>query len=144
MRGERLEFEAKDFGLAAIGVSRADALMEEASHVEQWLAQGCEGDMSYLTRNKEKRYDPRLLVEGTLSVVTVLDNYYPQQEIGSPNGYKIAKYAYGTDYHIVLKDKLRKLFHYIESQTGKIEGARVFVDSAPVLDRAWAVKCGLG
>ena len=85
-----------------------------------------------------------LLVGGTKSIVTVLYNYFPKQEIGSSIKYKIAKYAYGSDYHDVLKRKMRQLLARIETQTGKLEGVRIFVDSAPVLDRAWAVRCGLG
>jgi len=112
--------------------------------VEQWLEEGREGEMGYLTRNKEKRYDPRLLVEGTKSIVTVLYNYFPKQQISDGDKFKIAKYAYGADYHEVLKNKMRLLLERIESQTGKLENTRAFVDSAPVLDRAWAVRCGLG
>ena len=136
--------EAHQMGFDACGVARATALEEESAHVEQWLEGEREGEMGYLTRNKEKRYDPRLLVEGTKSVVTVLYNYFPKQQLGDGEHYKIAKYAYGADYHEVLKRKLRQLLERIESQTGKLEGVRVFVDSAPVLDRAWAVRCGLG
>lgn len=136
--------EAEQMGFDACGIARATTLEEESVHVEQWLKSECEGEMGYLTRNKEKRYDPRLLVEGTKSVVTVLYNYFPKQQIGDGNRYKIAKYAYGADYHEVLKRKLRQLLERIESQTGKLDGVRVFVDSAPVLDRAWAVRCGLG
>jgi epoxyqueuosine reductase len=83
-------------------------------------------------------------VEGTKSIVTVLYNYFPKQQIGDNGRYKIAKYAYGADYHDVLKRKMRQLLERIETQTGKLEGTRIFVDSAPVLDRAWAVRCGLG
>ena len=136
--------EAERIGFDACGIANATALKEESEHVEQWLDEGHEGEMGYLTRNKEKRYDPRLLVEGTKSIVTVLYNYYPKQEIGSSGKYKIAKYAYGADYHDVLKRKMRQLLERVETQTGKLEGVRVFVDSAPVLDRAWAVRCGLG
>ena len=136
--------EAHQMGFDACGIARATALEEESAHVEQWLEGEREGEMGYLTRNKEKRYDPRLLVEGTKSVVTVLYNYFPKQQLGDDKRYKIAKYAYGTDYHEVLKRKLRQLLEHIETQTGKLEGVRVFVDSAPVLDRAWAVRCGLG
>jgi epoxyqueuosine reductase len=131
-------------GFDACGIAQATALEEESAHVEQWLEDGHEGEMGYLTRNKEKRYDPRLLVEGTKSIVTVLYNYYPKQQLGDGEHYKIAKYAYGADYHEVLKHKMRQLLERIEAQTGKLEGTRVFVDSAPVLDRAWAVRCGLG
>ena len=136
--------EAEKLGFDACGIACATALDEESSHVEQWLAEEHEGEMAYLTRNKEKRYDPRLLVEGTKSIITVLYNYFPKQTIGDGEHFKIAKYAYGADYHDVLKNKMRQLLELIESQTGKLEGTRVFVDSAPVLDRAWAVRCGLG
>ena len=131
-------------GFDACGIASATVLESESALVEQWLDEGHEGEMSYLTRNKEKRYDPRLLVEGTKSIVTVLYNYYPKQQIGEGEHFKIAKYAYGADYHDVLKRKLRQLLERIETQTGKLDGVRVFVDSAPVLDRAWAVRCGLG
>ena len=136
--------EAQKMGFDACGIASATALEAESAHVEQWLDEGHEGEMGYLTRNKEKRYDPRLLVEGTKSIVTVLYNYFPKQSLGDGEHFKIAKYAYGADYHDVLKRKLRQLLEHIETQTGKMEGVRVFVDSAPVLDRAWAVRCGLG
>ena len=144
MTSEWVVEEAVKMGFDACGIAQATALEEESAHVEQWLEDGREGEMGYLTRNKEKRYDPRLLVEGTKSIVTVLYNYYPQQQIGDGEQYKIAKYAYGADYHEVLKRKMRQLLERIEAETGKLEGTRVFVDSAPVLDRAWAVRCGLG
>lgn len=136
--------KAEQMGFDACGIARATALEEESAHVEQWLEGEREGEMGYLTRNKEKRYDPRLLVEGTRSVVTVLYNYFPKQQIGDGEHFKIAKYAYGADYHDVLKRKLRQLLERIETETGKLDGVRVFTDSAPVLDRAWAVRCGLG
>jgi len=136
--------EAERLGFEACGIAQATALKEESMHVEQWLESGYEGEMGYLTRNKEKRYDPRLLVEGTKSIVTVLYNYFPKQTLGDSDRFKIAKYAYGADYHDVLKRKMRQLLERIEKQTGKLEGTRVFVDSAPVLDRAWAVRSGLG
>lgn len=136
--------EAERLGFDACGIAKAKALEEESAHVEQWLEDGHEGEMGYLTRNKEKRYDPRLLVEGTKSIITVLYNYFPEQQLGDGEHFKIAKYAYGADYHDVLKRKIRMLLERIEEQTGKLEGTRIFVDSAPVLDRAWAVRCGLG
>ena len=136
--------EAERLGFDACGIANATALEEESAHVEQWLEVGHEGEMGYLTRNKEKRYDPRLLVEGTKSIVTVLYNYFPKQPVGDGEHFKIAKYAYGADYHDVLKRKMRQLLERIETQMGKLEGTRIFVDSAPVLDRAWAVRCGLG
>lgn len=135
--------EAERIGFDACGISHATALEEESAHMEQWLNDNREGEMGYLARNKEKRYDPRLLAVGTKSIVTVLYNYFPNQTLGGEH-FKIAKYAYGTDYHDVLKHKMRQLLEHIETQSGKLEGVRVFVDSAPVLDRAWAVRCGLG
>lgn len=136
--------EAEQLGFDACGIANATVLEEESVHVEQWLEKGHEGEMSYLTRNKEKRYDPRLLAEGTKSIVTVLYNYFPKQLLGDGKHFKIAKYAYGADYHDVLKRKMRQLLERIEGQTGKLLGSRIFVDSAPVLERAWAVRCGLG
>lgn len=136
--------EAERLGFDACGVSCATLLEEESVHVEQWLEAQHEGEMGYLNRNKEKRYDPRLLVEGTKSIVTVLYNYFPKQKLSEDDNFNIAKYAYGADYHDVLKRKMRQLLEAIETQTGSLEGSRVFVDSAPILDRAWAVKCGLG
>ncbi len=136
--------EAERLGFDACGIAQATVLKEESMHVEHWLECDCEGEMGYLTRNKEKRYDPRLLAEGTKSIVTVLYNYFPKQTLSDSDRFKIAKYAYGADYHDVLKRKMRQLLERIETQTGKLEGTRVFVDSAPVLDRAWAVRSGLG
>jgi len=136
--------KAEQMGFDACGIARATTLEEESMHVEQWLEQRHEGEMNYLNRNREKRYDPRLLVQGTKSIVTVLYNYYPQKNLAETDNFKIAKYAYGADYHDVLKRKLRQLLERVETQSGKMEGVRVFVDSAPVLDRAWAVRCGLG
>lgn len=135
--------EAEKMGFDACGIAQATLLEEESSLMEQWLEEGHEGEMGYLTRNREKRYDPRLLAEGTKSIVTVLYNYYPKKLIGGDR-FKIAKYAYGTDYHDVLKRKMRLLLEHIETLSGKLNGVRIFVDSAPVLDRAWAVRCGLG
>ena len=136
--------EAEKLGFDACGIARAKALEKESAHVEQWLENQHEGEMNYLSRNKEKRYDPRLLVEGTRSIVTVLYNYFPKQKLSEDDNFRIAKYAYGTDYHDVLKRKMRQLLERIETQTGKLENCRVFVDSAPVVDRAWAVRSGLG
>ena len=136
--------EATQMGFDGCGIAQARALEEESAKMEQWLEAEHEGEMGYLTRNKEKRYDPRLLVEGTKSIVTVLYNYFPKQKLAENDNFKIAKYAYGADYHEVLKKKMRLFLERIETQTGKLEGVRVFVDSAPILDRAWAVRCGLG
>jgi epoxyqueuosine reductase len=132
-----------ELGFDDCGFSRAEALPQNAQWMEQWLEKGFQGEMSYLERNKEKRYDPRLLVENTLTVVTFLFNYFPAEEVVSSDGYKISKYAYGADYHQLIRDKLMLLLQNIEVHTGPLQ-ARAFTDSAPVLDRAWAEKCGLG
>ncbi len=131
-------------GFDGCGISEADFLPGDAEKMEQWLAENRHGSMSYLERNKEKRYDPRLLVEHTRTIVTVLQNYFPAEQPLEEDNYKISKYALGKDYHFVIKEKLRKLQAAIEEVTGPLPNARAFTDSAPILDRAWAAKSGLG
>jgi epoxyqueuosine reductase len=134
--------EAKRLGFLSCGVSRADFLEAEATRLEQWLKSGFHGSMGYMERHFDKRLDPRKLVPGAKSVVSLLYNYFPEET--QPQGsYKISKYAYGEDYHYVVKDKLKALMTYITEEIGAVEG-RVFVDSAPVLEKAWAAKSGLG
>jgi epoxyqueuosine reductase len=135
--------KAHELGFDECGISKADFLKEDAARLEQWLSEGLHGEMSYLERNKNKRYDPRLLVENTKSIVTVLYNYYPEDKPDTENNYKISKYAYGHDYHQVIRKLLLELVSGIELRTGKLD-TRVFTDSAPVLDRAWARESGLG
>ncbi len=134
--------EALRLGFNYVGFSKADFLEEEAPRLEQWLSQNRHGQMNYMERWFDKRLDPRLLVPGAKTVVSFLLNYYPQvkQNAGIP---KISKYAYGHDYHTVIKNKLFELLQYINDSIGEVNG-RAFVDSAPVLDRAWAKKSGLG
>lgn len=134
--------KAQDLGFSFCGISRATFLEEEAPRLEQWLKNGYHGEMTYMENNFDKRLDPRLLVEGAKSVVSLLLNYYPT-EFQNEHSYKISKYAYGEDYHFVIKDKLKDLMHHIHDEIGEVDG-RVFVDSAPVLDKAWAAKSGLG
>lgn len=124
------------------GISKADFLEEEAPLLEQWLKKGYHAEMQWMENHFDKRLDPRKLVEGAKSVITVLLNYYPstEQKEGVP---KLAKYAYGQDYHHVIKSKLREMQEFISNQIGEVNG-RAFVDSAPVMDRAWAKKAGLG
>ncbi len=129
-------------GFLECGISKATFLEDDAKRMEAWLDDGYNAEMGYLERNREKRYDPRKLVDGASSVISVLYNYYTDENI-STNKYKISKYAYGKDYHTVIKDKLYKILGKIERETGKLN-ARVFVDSAPVLDRSWALNSGLG
>lgn len=135
---------AYNLGFDGCGFARADFMNDDSARVEAWLAEGCNAGMSYMERNREKRYDPRVLAPGTESVVAVIQNYYPEQIISQEDNYKIAKYSYGADYHNVVKDKLRLMLKMIEERAGSMPTARVFCDSAPVLDRAWAVRCGLG
>jgi epoxyqueuosine reductase len=135
--------EAKRLGFYDCGFSKAEHLPEDEVRVEDWLSKGMHGEMSWLERNKEKRYNPAKLVEGAKSVITVIYNYKPGEKMSPQNNYKISNYAYGHDYHEVLKNKLHLLLGFIEDRTGK-RSARVFVDSAPVLDRAWANRSGLG
>lgn len=124
------------------GISKAGFLEQEAPRLEAWLNQNRHGQMQYMENHFDKRLDPTKLVEGSKSVISLLLNYYPQH-LQRDDSYKISKYAYGTDYHFVIKDKLKELLHCIQEQVGDVHG-RAFVDSAPVLDKAWAAKSGLG
>ena len=138
-----VKHKAKSFGFDFCGIAKATFLEEEAPHLEAWLQKGMHGQMGYMARNFEKRLDPRKLVPGARSVVTLLYNYYPQKDLAKQHNYKIAKYAYGQDYHSVIKSKLKALLYDLQDEIGPIEG-RVFVDSAPVMERAWSQKSGLG
>lgn len=135
--------EALRLGFFQVGFSKADFLKDEAPHLEQWLTNGMHGNMTYMERNFDKRLDPRLLVDGAKSVISFLINYFPEKEQQHPDAPKISRYAYGKDYHSVIKDKLHELIEYMRSEIGEVNG-RAFTDSAPVLDRAWAKKSGLG
>lgn len=138
-----IKTEAKRLGFLSCGVSKAAFLEEEAPRLEKWLSQGMHGEMRYMENHFDKRLDPTKLVDGAKSVVSLLLNYYPEK-FQEPNGSpRISKYAYGTDYHFVIKDKLKQLLIFINDEIGEVSG-RAFVDSAPVLDKAWAAKSGLG
>lgn len=139
---EVIKKKAHELGFSFCGISEATFLEEEAPRLESWLKNGFHGEMAYMENHFDKRLDPRLLVDGAKSVVSLLFNYYPS-EFQNENSYKISKYAYGEDYHFVIKDKLKELMHHIHEEIGEVDG-RVFVDSAPVLDKAWAAKSGLG
>ncbi|MBX2827748.1 MAG: tRNA epoxyqueuosine(34) reductase QueG [Flavobacteriaceae bacterium] len=141
-RTDFIKSEAKRLGFLSCGVSKAGFLEEEAPRLEQWLKDGMHGEMRYMENHFDKRLDPTLLVEGSKSVISLLLNYYPSQ-LQEEGAYKISKYAYGTDYHFVIKEKLKELLHSIQTEIGDVHG-RAFVDSAPVLDKAWAAKSGLG
>mgnify|MGYP006132250675 FL=1 len=137
-----IKAEAKRLGFLSCGISKAEFLEDEAPRLEAWLKAERNGKMGYMENHFDKRLDPRLLVPGGKSVISVLLNYYSDDQ--QPEGaQKISKYAYGADYHFVIKEKLKELFSFIHQEIGEVNG-RVFVDSAPVMDRAWAEKSGLG
>lgn len=129
-------------GFSSVGIAKANFLSEEARRLEKWLEKGYHGQMSYLENHFDKRLDPRLLVDNAKSVISLSFNYYPEKE-QVENTYKLARYAYGKDYHKVLKKKGKALIQFIHEIIGNVN-ARFFVDSAPVMERAWAVKSGLG
>lgn len=124
------------------GISKAEFLEQEAPRLENWLNENRNGQMAYMENHFDKRLNPTLLVDDAKSVVSLLLNYYPEQ-LQNPDAYKISKYAYGEDYHFVIKEKLKEFLFSIQSTIGEVSG-RAFVDSAPVLDKAWAAKSGLG
>lgn len=138
-----IKTKAKNLGFADCGFSAAEFLAKEENHLNTWLAENRHGLMSYMERNKEKRLDPKLLVPGSKSIISVLQNYYPENKLNENDNYRISKYAYGNDYHDVIKRKLQLLADYIISYFPELN-YRIFIDSAPVLDRAWAKKSGLG
>lgn len=139
---QEIEKRALELGFLACGLVSARFLGEEEERLSTWLDRGYQGSMGYLERNVEKRLDPRLLVRGTQTIVSLAYNYFPQksQKIESP---KIAKYAYGEDYHRVVKDRCFELLQHIQTLFPDVQ-ARVFVDSAPVMERQWAQLAGLG
>jgi epoxyqueuosine reductase len=135
--------EAQKLGFLFCGISKADFLEEEAPRLETWLKKNMHGEMQYMENHFDKRLDPRLLVDGAKSVISLGINYFTNYHQDDPSAPKISKYAYGMDYHTVIKDKLRLLLQIINEKIGEV-GGRAFVDSAPVLDKAWAKKAGLG
>ncbi len=139
----KIKLKATELGFLECAVLPADYLEEEKEHFQKWLDAEMQGEMDYMTRNINKRLDPRLLFENAKSVVVVLQNYFPQKMQQDPEAPVLSKYSYGTDYHFIMKDKLRKLFDYIKEINGPCN-ARPFTDSAPLLERAWARRAGLG
>lgn len=137
-----IKAESKRLGFLSCGISKAEFLENEAPRLENWLNKNMNGQMSYMENNFDKRLNPTLLVDDAKSVISLLLNYYPSGT-QNPDSYKISKYAYGQDYHFVIKEKLNQLLQFIQTEIGEVSG-RCFVDSAPVLDKAWAAKSGLG
>ena len=134
---------ALESGFDFCGISEAIFLEEEAPRLEQWLKKGYHGKMQYMENHFDKRLDPRLLVDGAKSVISLLFNYYPENSQAANSPYLISKYAYGSDYHFVVKDRMRELVNAMQEKLGTFH-ARLFVDSAPVMDKAWAKRSGLG
>lgn len=139
---QRIKAEALRLGFLSCGIAQAGFLEQEAPRLERWLRQNHHGQMHYMENHFDKRLNPKLLVDGAQSVVSLLLNYYPDQT-QIQGTYKISKYAYGQDYHSVIKEKLHHLLQFIQENIGEVSG-RAFVDSAPVLDKAWAAQSGLG
>ncbi len=140
---EKIKAEAFRLGFSACGFSKVDFLQEEEKHLAMFLENKFHGEMLYLENHFEKRLNPKLLVENSKTIISVLLNYFPKQEIEETDNFKLSKYAYGEDYHTIIKKKLQKLFHFIHTEIEPIEG-RIFTDSAPVLEKAWALKAKLG
>ena len=140
---EFIKLKAKELGFMSCGISKSGFLSDEADRFESWLKNNYHGKMSYMERNFDKRLDTTKLVENSKSVISLTYNYYPKKVLKSDSTFKISKYAYGKDYHHVLKNKLKQLLNVMKDKFGSFEG-RVFVDSAPILERAWAKKSGLG
>ncbi len=137
-----IKSEAQRLGFLSCGISKVEFLEQEAPRLEKWLSENRNGKMQYMENHFDKRLNPALLVDGAKSVVSLLLNYYPEKT-QRQDSFKISKYAYGQDYHHIIKEKLKELLHSIQENIGEV-GGRVFVDSAPVLDKAWAQKSGLG
>ncbi len=135
--------KSKKLGFLECIILPVQELADEENHLRRWLKNGMHGEMGYMARNVEKRLNPELLVEGAKTIIVVLQNYFPNAKQKDKNAPVISKYAYGTDYHFVIKDKLKKLLVFIQNEIKTCKG-RPFVDSAPVLERAWAKQAGLG
>lgn len=140
---DKIKAEAKRLGFSACGIASAKPVsVNHQTYFKDWLQSGHAADMTYLENNLEKRLNPQLLCEGTQSIISVALNYYPEQK-QQTNTYQISWYAYGKDYHLVMKERLLQLFNYIHQELTPIQG-RIFCDTAPVLERYWAWKAGLG
>lgn len=140
---EKIKAEAKRLGFFACGISKARFLDEDKEVIKKWLSNNNNGTMSYMERNLEKRLNPKLLVENARSIISVLLPYYPHVKQKETQAPIISKYAYGEDYHFIVKEKLKKLYTFINENIQKING-RIFTDSAPVLEKKWAELSGLG
>lgn len=140
---EEIKHKAHELGFTDCGIAQLRPLIEESKKLYNWLQKDYHAEMHYMNNHFEKRIDPRKLVENAKSVISVLLNYYPKETLNTEDNFKLSKYAYGLDYHYVLKDKLKELNTFINDLVGSFN-SRVFVDSAPIMDKVWAQKSGLG
>ena len=140
---EFIKKQACELGFFQCGISKAEFLIDEAEKLKDWLEKDFHAEMYYMQNNLEKRLDPRLLHENAKSIISVLFNYFPENSDFQKNNFVVSKYAFGKDYHFVIKNKLKELLKIIEENFGKVS-ARIFIDSAPVLEKAWAMRAGLG
>jgi epoxyqueuosine reductase len=140
---EFIKSKALELGFSFCGISKAEFLKDEAPQLEEWLRRNYQGKMSYLENHFEKRLDPRLLVPGAKSIISLIYNYFPKSDLGRTQELKVSKYAYGEDYHNVVREKLNTLIQSIRDGIGDV-GGRAFVDSAPIMERAWAKRSGIG
>lgn len=140
---EEIKSKAYELGFSYCGFSKAGFLEEEAPKLENWLKQNHHGEMKYMSNHFDKRLDPRLLMENTKTVISLMLNYYTDQKQNDPTAPKISKYAFGKDYHFVIKEKLRELVEFMREQIGEV-ATKICVDSAPVMDKVWAKKAGMG
>ncbi len=141
---QTIKDKAFELGFSDIGFATIEPIQTDEARLKQWLNNGYQAGMAYMNNHFEKRVNPALLVEGAQSIISVLLNYKPREEQHDKEAPKLARYAYGKDYHYVIKDKLQILFDFIKDDIYPSLEGRVFTDSAPVLDRAWAAKAGLG
>ena len=135
--------KARELGFAGCGICKAEMLAEEEDHLKKWLSNGYQGNLKYMENHVDKRLDPGKLFAHAASVISVIINYRPVELIPTEDNYKIARYAYGKDHHKVIKNKLKTLIREIESKAGRIQ-ARILIDSAPILEKAWTRRAGLG
>ncbi|MGB1216621.1 MAG: tRNA epoxyqueuosine(34) reductase QueG, partial [Saprospiraceae bacterium] len=142
-RATLLKTHAQRLGFDRIGIAKAERMDAEAFRLEEWLNQGKHGEMSYMANHFDKRIDPTLLVPGAKTVVTLTYNYHSEQKQKKSDVPKISQYAYGKDYHFIIKEKLRELIAILQEEIGEVNG-RCFVDSAPVMERDWAKRSGVG
>ena len=138
-----IKAKSKKFGFQNCGISKAGFLEDDANPLENWLKQNFHGEMGYMANHFDKRLDPTLLVEGSKSVISLSYNYFPEDQISTLENFKISKYAYGQDYHEIIKEILNEMVAELKEEIGDFH-CRVFVDSAPVLERSWAKKSGIG